>query len=201
MTEHHRVPVKVYRSLDLLTVAAPMAGLGAEDITVEVTGDGRLVLDGRLCPVPKLEHGPLEGTKDVLINEWIVGPYHRELTLDVPVNGPSATVTYGNGVLLVALPVADAACPSLARADQRDTRRTRRQPDSPAALAELKGCVPARRLRSPLRHVTAITARVCASRQHTLNRRTASLSVVNSRRRGCRRRSPRRPGRARYCAV
>src|SRR5207244_6963132 len=81
MTEHHRVPVKVYRSLDLLTVAAPMAGLGAEDITVEVTGDGRLVLDGRLCPVPKLEHGPLEGTKDVLINEWIVGPYHRELTL------------------------------------------------------------------------------------------------------------------------
>src|SRR5947199_6804203 len=156
MTEHHRVPVKVYRSLDLLTVAAPMAGLGAEDITVEVTGDGRLVLDVLHCPLPKLEHGPHEGTKDVLINEWIVGHYHRELTLDVPVNGPSATVTYGNGVLVVALPVADAACPSLARADQRDTRRTRRQPDSPAALAELKGCVPARRLRSPLGHVTAL---------------------------------------------
>jgi len=112
MTEHHRVPVKVYRSLDLLTVAAPMAGLGAEDITVEVTGDGRLVLDGRLCPVPKLEHGPLGGTKNVLINEWIVGPYHRELALDVPVNGPSATVTYGNGVLVVALPVAETTRPA-----------------------------------------------------------------------------------------
>jgi len=112
MTEYHRVPVKVYRSLDLLTVAAPMAGLGAEDITVEVTGDGRLVLDGRLCPVPKLEHGPLEGTKDVLINEWIVGPYHRELALDVPVNGPSATVTYGNGVLVVALPIAETTRPA-----------------------------------------------------------------------------------------
>src|SRR5439155_12805636 len=40
-----------------------------------------------------------------------------------------------------ALPVAEApACPSLARADQRDTRRARRQPDSPAALAKLSGC-------------------------------------------------------------
>src|SRR5207244_11915213 len=98
MTEHHRVPVKVYRSLDLLTVAAPMAGPGAEDITVEVTGDGRLVLDGRLCPVPKLEHGPLEGTKDVPINEWSLGPYHLEPALDMPVDGPSATATHGTRV-------------------------------------------------------------------------------------------------------
>jgi len=140
MTEHHRVPVKVYRSLDLLTVAAPMAGLGAEDITVEVTGDGRLVLDGRLCPVPKLEHGPLEGTKDVLINEWIVGPYHRELTLDVPVNGPSATVTYGNGVLVVALPVAETTRPA------RLTRRTR-------GVERLR---PGEEAPIPSRHVTAL---------------------------------------------
>ena len=112
MTEQHRVPVKVYRSLNLLTIAAPMAGLGAEDITVEVTADGRLVLDGRLCPVPKLDHGPLQGTKDVLVNEWMVGPYHRELALDTPVDGPSATVTYGNGVLVVALTVSDKTRPA-----------------------------------------------------------------------------------------
>jgi HSP20 family molecular chaperone IbpA len=89
-----------------------MAGLGAEDITVEVTGDGRLVLDGRLCPVPKLQHGPLEGTKDVLVNEWMVGPYHRELAIDTPVDGPSATVTYGNGVLVVALRVSETTRPA-----------------------------------------------------------------------------------------
>ena len=112
MTEPHCVPVKVYRSLNLLTIAAPMAGLGAEDITVEVTADGRLVLDGRLCPVPKLGRGPLEGTKDVLLNEWMVGPYHRELALATPVDGPSATVTYGNGVLVVALPVAETMRPA-----------------------------------------------------------------------------------------
>jgi HSP20 family protein len=112
MTEHQRVPVKVYRSLNLLIVAAPMAGLGAEDITVEVTSDGRLVLDGRLCPVPKLARGPLDASKDVLVNEWIVGPYHRELALGTPVDGPSATVTYGNGVLVVALPVAETTRPA-----------------------------------------------------------------------------------------
>jgi HSP20 family protein len=112
MTEYQRVPVKVYRSLDLLTVAAPMAGLGAEDITVEVTGDGRLVLDGRLCPVPKLDRGPPEGTRDVLVNEWMVGPYHRELALGTPVDGPAATITYGNGVLVVTLPVAETTRPA-----------------------------------------------------------------------------------------
>jgi HSP20 family protein len=112
MTEHQRVPVKVYRSHDLLTVAAPMAGLGAEDITVEVTSDGRLVLDGRLCAVPKLDRGPLEGANDVLVNEWMLGPYHRELVLGTPVDGPAATVTYGNGVLVVALPVAETTRPA-----------------------------------------------------------------------------------------
>jgi hypothetical protein len=90
MTEHQHVPVKVYRSHDLLTVAAPMAGLGAEDITVEVTSDGRLVLDGRLCAVPKLDRGPLEGANEVLVNEWMLGPYHRELVLGTPVDGPAA---------------------------------------------------------------------------------------------------------------
>ena len=112
MTAHHRVPVKLYRSLDLLTVAAPMAGLGAEDVTIEVTSDGRLVLDGRLCPVPKLDRGSLPSTKEVLVNEWIVGPYHRELALYTSVDGPSATVTYGNGVLVVALPVAAVTRPA-----------------------------------------------------------------------------------------
>ena len=112
MTEHQSVPVKVYRSRDLLTVAAPMAGLGAEDITVEVTDDGRLVLDGRLCAVPKLDRGRLEGANDVLVNEWMLGPYHRELALGTPVDGPAATVTYGNGVLVVALPVAETTRPA-----------------------------------------------------------------------------------------
>ena len=112
MTEHHQVPVKVYRSLDFLTIAASMAGLGAEDITVEVTEGGRLILDGRLCPTSKLGRTHRKSSKDVLLNEWVVGAYHRELDLGTPVDGPSATVTYGNGVLVVALPLAETIRPA-----------------------------------------------------------------------------------------
>jgi HSP20 family protein len=112
MTEPVPLPVKVYRSLDLLTVAAPMAGLGADDITVEVTDDGRLVLDGRLCPVSKLDYRDPTGSKDVLVNEWVFGSYHRQLSLGMPVDGPSATVTYGNGVLVVALPLSERTRPA-----------------------------------------------------------------------------------------
>ena len=107
MLETQELPVRMFRSVDTLTVAAPMAGLGVDDIAVEVTDDGRLVLDGRLCRSPRLECGELGSDKDVLIDEWAIGPYHREIRVGVPVDGPSATVTFGNGVLVVALPITE----------------------------------------------------------------------------------------------
>jgi HSP20 family protein len=96
--EVQQVPVKVYRSAERLTVAAPMPGLGPEDITVEVTAGGYLVLDGQL-------RGGLKGEKEVLASEWSVGPYRRTLALPAPVDGPGATATFGNGVLVVSLPL------------------------------------------------------------------------------------------------
>src|SRR5262245_4910292 len=101
-----QVPVKVYRAADRLTVAAPMPGLGPEDISVEVTPEGYLVLNGKLRGALKTEE------KEILADEWSVGPYHRNLLLAVPVDGPGATVTYGNGVLVVALPVAATTRPT-----------------------------------------------------------------------------------------
>jgi HSP20 family protein len=97
--EVQQVPVKVYRSAERLTVATPMPGLGPEDITVEVTADGYLVLDGQL-------RAGLRGEKELLASEWSVGPYRRNLALPVSVDGTGATVTYGNGVLVVSLPLA-----------------------------------------------------------------------------------------------
>ena len=46
--------------------------------------------------------------KEQLLNEWTVGAYHRELALPNAVDGEQATVTYGNGVLVVALPISNA---------------------------------------------------------------------------------------------
>jgi HSP20 family protein len=111
-SDRHHVPVKVYRALDLLTVAAPMAGLGPEDVTVEVTADGHLLLDGRLRPAPKVDSVVLDAGKEVLLDEWTSFPYHREIVLDSGVDGPAATVTYGNGVVVVALPVAKETRPA-----------------------------------------------------------------------------------------
>src|SRR5262245_474694 len=112
--ETQSVPLRVYRSLDLLVVAAPMAGLGPEDITVEIKEDARLILHGHLADVPRFATVEALGpNKELLVDEWIMSPYHRELALSVPVDGQTATVTYGNGVLVVALPITDrirAAC-------------------------------------------------------------------------------------------
>jgi HSP20 family protein len=107
MQEHvdvQQIPLKVYRGTDRITVAAPMPGLGPEDITIEVTGEGYLVLTGRL-------RGALRGEKELLVDEWSVGPYRRTFALPLPVDGAGATVTYGNGVVVVALPISEATRP------------------------------------------------------------------------------------------
>lgn len=46
-------------------------------------------------------------TKEVLLNEWSTRGYYRELDLAAAVDTALGTVTYGNGVLVVALPVSD----------------------------------------------------------------------------------------------
>jgi HSP20 family protein len=94
------VPVKIYRTAERVAVAAPMAGSEPDDITVEVTDDGRLRLHAAL-------RGLLKGDKQVLADEWNPGPYDREVSLPAPVNGEMANVTYGNGVLVVVLPVTE----------------------------------------------------------------------------------------------
>ena len=99
------VPVKVYRTDQRLMIAAPMAGLEPENIVVEVTVEDRLILHGDL-------RGRLKEVKELLIDEWSVGVYHRELVLPVAVNARCANVTYGNGVLMVTLPISQQTLPA-----------------------------------------------------------------------------------------
>jgi len=91
------VPVKVYRSADRITVAAPLPGLQPEDILVTVTEEGNLVIHGEV-------RGMLKDINELLVDEWSVGEYHRELDLPESVDGSGANATYGNGVLVVSLP-------------------------------------------------------------------------------------------------
>jgi HSP20 family protein len=99
-----QIPVKMYRTPDRLMVAAPMPGMEPEDIIVEITADGVLKIHGAL-------RGLLKDVKELLVDEWSVGEYLRELELPDAVDGEHANVTYGNGVLVVAMPISDMVSP------------------------------------------------------------------------------------------
>lgn len=100
-----RVPLKVYRSTGRLTIAAPMAGMEPEDIEIEITDDGRILLDAEV-------RGMLKDVKELLLDEWSVGAYYRDYLLPEPVDGSQAAATYGNGVLVVTFPVAERTVPA-----------------------------------------------------------------------------------------
>jgi HSP20 family protein len=90
------LPVRVYEAGDKIIIAAPMAGLAPEDIAVTIDGD-RVRIRGA-------ERGPRQHGLGLVVAEWIVGPYDREVRLPSPVDGRLTNVTYGNGVLVVVMP-------------------------------------------------------------------------------------------------
>ena len=64
--KQQHIPVKVYRTNERLMIAAPMAGLEPENISVEVIVDNGLILHGSLRSM-------LKEVKDLLLDEWSVG--------------------------------------------------------------------------------------------------------------------------------
>jgi HSP20 family protein len=118
-------PVKLYRTADRLVIAAAMAGIRPEDVSIEVTESGRLILQSRPHGVLKTElfdvqvtvdrdgnqevwtREQWQDTKEMVLDEWSTCGYYRELELPVAVDATLGTLTYGNGVLVVALPVAE----------------------------------------------------------------------------------------------
>jgi HSP20 family protein len=93
------VPVQIHQTDTLVVLAAPMPGLEPQDISVVVAGD-QVKIAGSY-------RGSRKDKGDVLVAEWTVGPYAREVVLPQPVNGPLTNATYGNGVLVLAMPKAD----------------------------------------------------------------------------------------------
>ena len=98
LQKHEQIPVRVYQSDSRIMVAAPMPGLEPEDIHVTVEGSN-VVIHGE-------QRGVHQDDRDLLMTEWEIGPYHRDLTLPEAVDGRTANATYGNGVLVLILPKA-----------------------------------------------------------------------------------------------
>src|SRR5258708_37579459 len=126
-----QVPLKVYRAADRLTVATPMAGMEPVDIKIEITDDGRLLLDGEV-------RGMLKGVKELLLDEWSEGAYYRDYELRDAVDRFQAAATYGNAVLVVNLRIAARTVP--ARLALSSTGITHRISDN-LALASIVDCV------------------------------------------------------------
>ena len=108
------VPVTMCRTPDRLTLAAPMPGVQPGDVAVEITAAGRVVPHAK-------PRGLLKDDKEVLLEEWTVSPYHRGLDLPAAVDCELATVTYGNGVLVVALPTSEHTRPAHRRSKRSQT--------------------------------------------------------------------------------
>ncbi len=101
----HAVPVRMYTTDSRIMIAAPMPGLEPRDISVSVA-DSHVTIRGQ-------ERGPRQHKRDLLLAEWTVGPYERQIELPQPVNGALANATYGNGVLVLALPILGSGQPSV----------------------------------------------------------------------------------------
>ena len=102
-----------------------MAGLRPTDLGIEVTESGHLILETKPRSVLRTQLFDVEVTvdrdgdqevwtreqwqesKEVVLDEWSTRGYYRELELPAAVDATLGTVTYGNGVLVISLPVAE----------------------------------------------------------------------------------------------
>jgi HSP20 family protein len=93
--------IRGYDTDRLIVVAAPMPGLEPTDIVVEVRIDTLIIRSEA--------RGHYQNGRALWIDEWRAGGYYREVRLPHHVDGTLANATYGNGVLVVALPKAAAS--------------------------------------------------------------------------------------------
>lgn len=90
------IPVQLHQAEGLLVLAAPMPGLEPQDISVRIHND-RVTIHGKY-------RASRHDRPETVLSEWTMGPYHREVVLPQPVSGGLTNATYGNGVLVLAMP-------------------------------------------------------------------------------------------------
>ncbi len=100
--EEQWVPVNVFELPEGLMIVAPMPGLQAEDVEINVT-DNMLNLRGNRTPGQE--------DRDYMVKEWDYGPYQRSIQLPFPVDMDQIVATLDNGVLTVNLRKAESVMP------------------------------------------------------------------------------------------
>lgn len=90
------IPVNVYETEEDVLIVAPMPGVEAENIDIEILGK-QVRLRASL-------RGPGQDDRRYLIREWSYGPYERVVELPVDVDGEHANASHSNGILALSLP-------------------------------------------------------------------------------------------------
>lgn len=93
-----RIPINVYDTGEDIVLVAPMPGVEAENIDIEVLGT-TVTLRASL-------RGPGQVERRYLLHEWTYGPYERSITLPVDIDAQQANASHGNGVLVLSFPKA-----------------------------------------------------------------------------------------------
>jgi HSP20 family protein len=106
MTDATAIPINLFQNARELILVAPMPGVAPEDISVDVTDERRVTIRAR-------QHGEGQERIDYLVREWSYGPFERSVELPCDVDARRANLTYGNGVLTISLPKADATAPAM----------------------------------------------------------------------------------------
>ncbi len=89
-SEPQKVPVNMYPTTGALVVVAPLPGVMAEDVEIEIEGT-RLTLRAAMRTT---------APKDYIMHEWHYGPYERSVGIPGGFGG-EVTASFGNGQLAV----------------------------------------------------------------------------------------------------
>jgi HSP20 family protein len=101
MTDPTAVPINMFENERELMVVTPMPGVAPEDISIDVSDDGHLTVRAAM-------HGEGQERIEHILREWSYGPYERTIELPCAVDVRRANLTFGNGVLTISFPKADA---------------------------------------------------------------------------------------------
>jgi HSP20 family protein len=100
---HYRPNVDILESADELVVLADVPGASGDDIGVDFE-DGTLTIHASVGPRQQ------EGT-EYLLREYGVGDYYRTFRVSEAIDPAGITAEYGDGVLTLHLPKAEASKP------------------------------------------------------------------------------------------
>ena len=96
-----QLAVDVHETNDNLIIVAPLAGVHADDIRVEITEDV-IVIEGE-------RENPITGSDDdeLLVEECFFGPFSRSIVLPEAVDSKKAVAEFKKNILILTIPKLD----------------------------------------------------------------------------------------------